>query len=80
MVDVEQILDAALKLNEREKASLLASLIESLDPGFDEDADVAWSKEIASRIQGLDSGEAKAVPWAEARRVILEAPNDVEAD
>jgi len=29
-----------------------------------------WNDEIARRIQELDSGKVKPVPWAEARRQI----------
>ena len=37
----------------------------------DEDAETAWAEEIARRVQKLDSGKAKTVPWAKARRMIL---------
>jgi putative addiction module component (TIGR02574 family) len=30
----------------------------------------AWRKEIARRIQELDSGVAKTIPWEEVRRTI----------
>ena len=39
----------------------------------DEDAEAAWATEISRRVQELDSGAVRAVPWAEARRRIVGA-------
>jgi putative addiction module component (TIGR02574 family) len=47
--------------------ALAGSLLESLDPAVDEDAAVEWNREIARRIEGLDSGKAKTVAWEEVR-------------
>ena len=78
--DAQEILDAALKLNDQEKAAIAASLIESLDPDYDEGSDEAWADEIAKRIRDLDSGQVKTIPWSEARRKILQPDNDAEPD
>jgi putative addiction module component (TIGR02574 family) len=67
----EKVLLEALELSEAERAALAASLIESLDREVDEDAEAAWSAEIARRIAELESGTVKSVPWPEARRMIL---------
>jgi hypothetical protein len=37
-----------------------------VDPSVEE----AWNLEIARRIEELDSGKVKPLPWAEARRQI----------
>ena len=66
-----QIYDNALQLPDSERAELAAWLIESLDPEVDGDIDVAWDSEIQRRIQELDKGTVTAVPWPEARRMIL---------
>ena len=76
----QEILDAALKLNDQEKAAIAASLIESLDPDYDEGCDEAWAGEIAKRMRDLDSGQVKTVPWSEARRMILQPSDDAEPD
>ena len=78
--DAQEILDAALKLNDQEKAAIAASLIESLDPDYDEGSDEAWADEIAKRIRDLDSGQVKTIPWSEARRMILQPGDDAETD
>ena len=67
----QKVLKDALRLPVEARAALAGQLIESLDDSIDEDAEVAWSKEIASRIDDLNRGKVKAVPWSLARRQIL---------
>jgi len=62
-----------LRLPSEQRAALAGELIQSLDPQVDENAEAAWSLEIQRRLDRLDSGLAKTVPWAEARRRILAA-------
>ena len=68
-----QLLAQALQLSAEERGALAGQLIESLDPQIDEDVEAAWSVEIQRRLQRLDDGVAKTIPWAEARRRILAA-------
>jgi putative addiction module component (TIGR02574 family) len=50
---------------------LAGSLLESLDDEpADEGVEAAWSEEIKRRIEELDSGKVKPIPWEEARRQI----------
>jgi putative addiction module component (TIGR02574 family) len=46
---------------------LAGSLIESLDSTVDGDAEAEWDQEIARRIEDLDAGKAKTVPWEAVR-------------
>ena len=69
----KHLLAEALQLSAEERATLAGQLIESLDQGIDDDAEAAWSVEIQQRLQRLDEGIAKTVPWPEARRRILAA-------
>jgi putative addiction module component (TIGR02574 family) len=78
--DAQEILNAALKLNDQEKAALAASLIESLDPDYDEGCDEAWAAEVAKRAQEIDSGQVKTVPWSEAREMSLQPSDDAKSD
>ncbi len=70
MNTTNQLYQNALQLPDADRAELAARLIESLDPEIDQDLDAAWSVEIGRRIQELDDGTVKAVPWPEARRMI----------
>jgi hypothetical protein len=37
----------------------------------DEDAEQAWREQILRRLQEIDSGAVKLIPWEEARRRLL---------
>jgi len=47
---------------------LAGSLLASLDEAVDDGAEAAWQREIAGRIQELDSGEVRPLAWAGARQ------------
>ncbi len=69
------LLDEALKLSAEERAGLAARLLRSLDDEGDEDFDQAayddaWGAEIQKRLDEVDRGEVKMIPWDEARRRI----------
>lgn len=66
----QKVLKEALDLPPAAHAALAGHLLDSLDDTVDEDAESAWSKEIARRIDDLDRGRVKTVPWSAARRQI----------
>jgi putative addiction module component (TIGR02574 family) len=67
-----ELLNQALQLSDAERGDLAARLIDSLDDSVETDAENAWSKEVRERLTELDTGAARAVPWDEARRMILD--------
>jgi putative addiction module component (TIGR02574 family) len=67
----KKVLEEALRLPAEARAAIAGRLIESLDDSVDEDAEAAWSKEIARRIDDLDKGKIKTVSWSVARLQIL---------
>ena len=67
----QKVLKEALRLPTEARAALAGHLLESLEDSVDEDVELAWSKEIAQRIDELDRGKVKTVPWSVARRQIL---------
>ncbi len=69
--ETSKILENALKLSDADRAEIAGSLIDSLHMPFDQDAESAWSSEIAKRLENLDSGHVKTVPWPVAREQIL---------
>jgi putative addiction module component (TIGR02574 family) len=73
--EVSELLEKALSLPPEARAALAGSLLESLDDHIDANAEEEWNLEIARRIQELDSGRAKTIPWAEARRQIASMLN-----
>ena len=66
-----KLLEDALRFPPQVRAALAAQLIQSLDEEVDENAEAAWSAEIARRVEELETERVKAVPWSEARRRIL---------
>lgn len=81
MTDKEKkdLLHKVLRLSPEERAALAGTLIESLDEAVDPDAEAAWAREIAKRIEDLDSGKVRTVPWSEARRRILKSDGRTSA-
>ena len=65
----QKVFEEALRLPTEARAALAGHLLESLDSAVDEDVELAWSKEIARRID--DQGKVKTVSWTVARRQIL---------
>jgi putative addiction module component (TIGR02574 family) len=69
-MDAKQLLVEALRLSDEERAALAGELIQSLEREVDSDAEAAWSAEIRARLERVDAGIARTIPWSEARRRI----------
>jgi putative addiction module component (TIGR02574 family) len=65
-----ELLQKALTLSDEERAELAGSHIDSHDTTVDAETESAWNREIAQRIEDLDSEKAKTVPWEEVQRRI----------
>lgn len=61
-VTAERIRTELTGLNDTERAELAHFLIQSLDPGWDEDAESAWDTELARRAEEIQSGRASGEP------------------
>jgi putative addiction module component (TIGR02574 family) len=66
--DAGDILKDALDLPPEARAAIAATLLNSLDDQVDEGAEAAWEAEIIRRVNELDSGKVKAIPWAVVKR------------
>ena len=71
----QQFLDTVLSLPESDRAEIAASLIHSLDPVRDSDVDAAWAEEIKRRIESIDRGEVKLVPWDDVMQEMRDRRN-----
>ena len=69
--DVSEILKKALALPSEARAALAGSLLESLDDTVDQRVEEQWTIEIARRVEELNSGKVKPLPWETARRQIF---------
>lgn len=62
------VLEEALKLTANERAEVAEQLLASLDEVPDTDVEQAWQEEIQKRLQQIDRGEVKTIPWEEVQR------------
>jgi len=70
--DIKALIEAALKLPPEARGAIANRLLDSLqDEEVDPDVEAAWEAEVARRVQELDAGKVKTIPWAEARQQIL---------
>ncbi|MCC7142279.1 MAG: addiction module protein [Candidatus Eisenbacteria bacterium] len=70
--DVRALIEAALKLPPEAGGAIASRLLDSLqDEQIDPDVEAAWEAEVARRVEELDSGQVKTIPWSEARQQIL---------
>ena len=58
--DPRKLEQLANELDPKERARLALRLIESLDPGTDEDAEALWLEEAERRLARYDAGETEA--------------------
>lgn len=68
--EADELLKKAMALPPEERGTLAASLIDSLEEGseLDLDAEAAWQQEVVRRMEEIESGKVKAVPWLEVKR------------
>ena len=69
-MDSKHLLAEALLLPDEERAAIAGELIQSLEREVDADSEAAWSAEIRSRLERVDTGTAITVSWSDARRRI----------
>jgi putative addiction module component (TIGR02574 family) len=78
-MEASELLKKALALPDKDRAELAASLIDSLDATVDDDAEAAWQEEIARRMNDVETGKVKTIPWDEVRRkgrTLLQSSNN----
>lgn len=72
--DPRKLEELAAALDPKERARLALRLIESLDPGTDEDTELLWLEEAERRLARYEAGETEARP---ANDVIAEIRNKI---
>ena len=70
-----EVLRDALTLPPEARATLIDSLIDSLDQTIEEGAEEAWRQEIEVRLQQIDAGAVELVSWDSARQRLHERLN-----
>jgi putative addiction module component (TIGR02574 family) len=62
------LLQKALALPENERAELAGNLLSSLDTTVDPDVDAVWQQELVRRLNEVQSGKVKTIPWEEVQQ------------
>ena len=62
-----ELFEEAMRLDAKERATLMRLLIDTLDGESEEGAEDAWRAEIDRRIAELDAGAVDTVTWEELR-------------
>ena len=64
----QELLADALRLDTTERAKLAAELLASLDGEPEEGVEAAWAEEVERRMDDIESGAVKLVPWEDVKR------------
>ena len=62
-----ELFEEAMRLDPKERATLMGLLIEALDADTEQGVEDAWRVEIERRMAELDSGSIETIPWEEVR-------------
>lgn len=62
-----ELFEEAMRLDAKERATLMRLLIDTLDNESEEGSEDAWRAEIDRRIAELDAGTVDTIPWEELR-------------
>jgi putative addiction module component (TIGR02574 family) len=73
--DFMSVFRDAAELSVSDRAALAGLLIESLETEADPDVEAAWAAEIERRVQELEAGTVKSIPWEEVRQRLLDRLN-----
>jgi putative addiction module component (TIGR02574 family) len=74
------LLDAALQLPEEARAELASRLLDSLEsPYANAEIEAAWAAEIKRRIDDLESGREKGIPYDQVWEKIMD-DSDLDGD
>jgi putative addiction module component (TIGR02574 family) len=63
----QAVLQDAMALTEPDREELAIQLLDSLGTSSEAEVEEAWKAEVHRRLDRLDSGEAKLIPWTELR-------------
>ena len=70
-INVNDVLDQALRLPPDARAALADSLLNSLEQPPDHDVEKLWRIEVRKRIAGVESGALETTPWPDVRARLI---------
>lgn len=73
---MDELLRQALELEPKAREELATLLLESVPTDSPEEVEAAWEATIRRRVQELESGGVKTIPWAEVRKKLVRSEGD----
>jgi len=67
---VDELLAQAAKLSLDDRELLLVRLQLAFEESIDPDIEAAWIAEAERRVEAMDRGETRSIPWEEARKTL----------
>jgi len=67
---VDELLAQAAKLSLDDRELLLVRLQLAFEESTDPDIEAAWIAEAERRMEALDRGEIRSIPWGEVRKTL----------
>jgi len=71
MNSLNEILNSALSLNEKERALIAEKIILSLDNDYEPESEEDWLAEISNRVKEIDKNKVTLIEWSEAKKRLL---------
>lgn len=68
----KSVIASALQLPREERARVAREIIASLDDPADQDVEAAWLAEVERRLDEVERGTAKLVPWEAVRQRVTD--------
>ncbi|MBC7482799.1 MAG: addiction module protein [Rhizobacter sp.] len=65
---VDELVAQAEQFSAGDRDLLLIRLQQALAPAVDAGIEAAWMAEVERRVEAMDRGEMRSVPWEEARK------------
>jgi putative addiction module component (TIGR02574 family) len=76
--EAAELLAAAMRLSANDREELGIQILESLQPvESPAEVEAAWAEEIRKRVEDMETGRVKGIPWEEVRRMIAETKEGV---
>ena len=73
---MDELLRQALELEPRAREELATLLFDSVPTESPEEVEAAWEATIRRRVQELESGTVKTIPWEELRSKLVRNEGD----
>ena len=65
---VNDLVERAREMSAQERSVIALEMLDSLTPPAQIEDELSWQQELQTRIDDLDSGRVKTIPWSQVRK------------